>query len=167
MQLLQLLRYKRLFHLLESRFKATSLHYFLGEAVWVNVTIHNQSKAFYPFRFDYYKQDLFHHFDLQVTPLNRQKAAVPKSLTYSEWQHHNSANIGAAKSQSAETKRIELDYMESFTTMIDISKWVQFTEEGKYFVEGTFYPNPSFKEDELTYIIPPVSIKYAKKRCVL
>ena len=133
--------------------KATEWQYALNKPALFKVTIINESSHNNVVRFNLYENS-FHHFQIKV--FDQYENKLSETLNYSTWKASNFE-------ENEKPRRIELKQKERFTTLIDLSKWVDFNKSGKFFVEGTFFPNPFFKKNAYSYKINHLSFNVTKE----
>ncbi len=133
--------------------KATEWQYALNKPALFKITIINESSNDNVFRLHLYENP-FHHFKIKV--FDQYENRLPETLNYSTWK-------GTLIEKNEKPRRIHLKQGERFTTLIDLSKWVDFNKSGKFFVEGTFFPNPFFEENAYSYKISHLSFNVSKE----
>jgi hypothetical protein len=111
--------------------------YHLNEPINVIININNNSQS--PVSFSVSPQIYESLFFVLRTPQNEELQVID---SFQAEMRDNAASSG-------DYREIVLLPNESFSRVIDITKWFDIRESGYYYIKGIFYPNPDLKNESI------------------
>lgn len=128
--------------------------YQVGEPIFVEVRVINETKSDTPLEFYIYKES-FNQFRLTLS--SSEGILIDESLKFKKWRYLQNSSEKGREVASVEKKKITLATFESFSTRINITDWFKILEPSLYFVEGIFSPNIQFSGEEYSFRTESVS----------
>lgn len=137
-------------------FEMEKRHFQESEPIFVKVTFKNikPSPELLELKL---KKKLFPHFHLTLKSENNIEMEASKK--YLMWQYDYQKNNQPRNDNTIEEniKTVEMAYLETYSTKINLLDWFVFDQSGRYFLKGSFIYNPETSGNTIEYIANDIS----------